>query len=110
MSLFERIVNDVESAEGVSRSRFLKKMSRAGAVLFAGVGALVSASPAYATCRTVGCCDLMYCRDCENPNSCANCHSARYSWGCVDQYNHLWECIECYSGSCAGCSLAIYGT
>lgn len=109
MSLFERVANEVDSTTGITRNRFLTKATRLGAVMFAGVGALVAASPAYA-CRTVACCILQYCRDCVNPSSCANCHSSRYSWGCVDSNNHIWECIECYSGSCAGCSLAIYGT
>jgi hypothetical protein len=108
--LFERVADDLQDSGAVTRRFFVGKAARWGAGLFAGLAALVAASPAYAACRTVGCCVLAYCNDCQNPTSCVNCQSGRYEWGCVDQYHHLWTCIECWAGSCAGCSLAIYGT
>lgn len=110
MSFYEKIAERFESKSTVDRGRFLSKTAKWGVALFAGASSLVKATPAWAICRVVGCCELEYCRDCENPSSCASCHSQRWVWGCVDQSQHLWECIECYSGTCSGCSYARFGT
>ena len=109
ISLFERLAQAADTEQGLTRRVFVGKTAKISAGLFAGAAALVSASPAYAGCRMVGCCNLAYCNDCPNQSTCSNCQSSRYTWGCVDQYGHIWDCIECYAGSCAGCSLAIFG-
>ncbi len=111
LSLFEHAAKNLESPNRVTRRLFVGRSAKLGAGLFAGAAALVKASPAAAYCRDVGCCQLLYCNDCPNQSSCSNCQTGgRYVWGCVDQFQHIWTCIECYAGSCAGCSLAIFGT
>jgi len=109
MPQFDDISNAVEGRSRFTRRLFIGRTARWSAALFAGAAALVSAAPAYAICRTVGCCQLAYCADCPSTSSCPSCTSGRYSWGCVDQFQHLWECVECWEGSCAGCSNAIFG-
>lgn len=76
--LFENLAERLDSPGRVSRRLFVGKTARWGAGLFAGLAALVQAAPAYAICRVVGCCQLAYCNDCQNPSSCVNCQSGRY--------------------------------
>lgn len=107
--LFESVARELDAPGRTSRRIFVGRAGRWGAGLFAGIGALVAAPPARAFCRTVGCCTLEYCNDCAS-TTCKSCQNGSYWWGCVDQYHHLWTCYECDTGSCPGCSLAVFGT
>jgi len=109
MTLFDRLAKEASDGGTLTRRLFLGRAGRAGAALTGGIlGVLVYPSAALA-CRTVACCTLAYCWDCENTGSCKACHASRYVWNCWDSAtSKWWSCVECYNnpGGCAGCSNA----
>lgn len=105
MTLFDRLASELDREESFTRRLFVGKLGKAGAAIAVVIGGLAAPATAWAT-RTVACCTLSYDNDCPNPDTCRSCQS-RYTWTCYDApTNKVWECIECYTRTCAGCSYA----
>lgn len=106
MTLFDRLADELDREESLTRKIFIGKLGKAGAAVAVLIGGLAAASTAAA--RTVGCCTLAYSTNCPSQTSCRSCQT-RYQWTCYDSSTGAsWECIECYANGCAGCSLAVH--
>jgi len=101
---FEKLSDD----EASTRGRFLSRAGKACLGVVAAAAGLSRAGNAGASTTGSGCCVLAYQRQCPNCTGhgydCAS-GCTRWAWYCVDRFQQMWICGECYSGgSCTGCS------